>query len=135
MARKIVAENVKLKRAYVTPASADGTRILIDRLWPRGVMKANAAIDVWAKDIAPSTALRKWFGHDPARWQEFRRRYTEEIHQHGDRLDELRTLARKGPITLVFAAHDEAHNDAVVLREILLNRSAASKSPPASPRR
>jgi uncharacterized protein YeaO (DUF488 family) len=100
MVRRIVAKNIKLKRAYDSARSDDGTRILIDRLWPRGVRKVDAAIDLWAKDIAPSTALRRWFGHDPARWHEFRRR-----------------------ITLVFAAHDEAHNDAVVLREILLGRS------------
>ena len=128
MSKKIVAANIKLKRAYVSAGSGDGTRILIDRLWPRGVKKADAAIDLWAKDIAPSTALRKWFGHDPARWQNFRRRYSDEIHRRRDRLDELRTLARKGRITLVFAAHDELHNDAIVLRDILLGRSAAGKS-------
>jgi uncharacterized protein YeaO (DUF488 family) len=128
MGKRLVAANVRLKRAYNPPGAADGSRILIDRLWPRGVTKANAAIDLWAKDIAPSTTLRKWFGHDPARWQEFRRRYSEEIHRHRDRLDQLRTLARKGRITLVYAAHDEIHNDAVVLRDILLGRSAAQSS-------
>ncbi|MGY4402246.1 DUF488 domain-containing protein [Bradyrhizobium sp. USDA 3315] len=134
MSKKIVAENIKLKRAYDPARSGDGTRILIDRLWPRGVRKIDAAIDLWAKDIAPSTALRKWFGHDPARWHEFRRRYSDEIRRHQDRLDELRALARKGRITLVFAAHDEAHNDAVVLRETLLGRSIPRKSfpPPSS---
>ena len=123
MGKRLSAENVKLKRAYETPSTGDGTRILIDRLWPRGIGKADAAIDLWAKDIAPSTALRRWFGHDPARWCEFRRRYSEEIHQHRDRLGELRTRAREGRITLVFAAHDELHNDAVVLRGVLLGRS------------
>jgi uncharacterized protein YeaO (DUF488 family) len=123
MRKSIVAENIKLKRAYVPAGSRDGTRILIDRLWPRGVRKTDAAIDLWAKDIAPSAALRRWFGHDPARWHEFRRRYSEEIHQHRDRLGELRALAQRGRITLVFAAHDEGHNDAVVLREILLGRN------------
>ena len=123
MSKRITAENIKLKRAYDSAGSSDGTRILIDRLWPRGVSKADAAIDLWAKDLAPSTALRRWFGHDPARWHEFRRRYSEEITQHRDRLGELRALAQGGRITLVFAAHDEAHNDAVVLREILLSRS------------
>jgi uncharacterized protein YeaO (DUF488 family) len=132
MSKKIVAANIKLKRAYVSAGSGDGTRILIDRLWPRGVKKADAAIDLWAKDIAPSTALRRWFGHDPARWQDFRRRYSDEIHRRRDRLDELRTLARKGRITLVFAAHDEIHNDAIVLRDILLGRSAVGKSRPMS---
>ena len=137
MVRRIVAKNIKLKRAYDSARSDDGTRILIDRLWPRGVRKVDAAIDLWAKDIAPSTALRRWFGHDPARWHEFRRRYSEEIHQHPDRLGELRTLAQRGRITLVFAAHDEAHNDAVVLREILLGRSIPrgphSRSPSLAP--
>ena len=90
MSKRIVAENIKVKRAYDSAGSGDGTRILIDRLWPRGVRKADAAIDLWAKDIAPSTALRRWFGHDPARWHEFRRRYSEEIHRHRDRLGELR---------------------------------------------
>ena len=132
MSRRIVAENIRLKRAYDSASSGDGARILIDRLWPRGVRKADAAIDVWAKDIAPSTALRRWFGHDPARWHEFRRRYSEEIHRRRHQLDELRTLAQKGRITLVFAARDEAHNDAVVLREILLGRSIPRRPPPRS---
>src|SRR6476646_2416644 len=123
MSKRIVAENIKLKRAYDSAGSGDGTRILIDRLWPRGVRKADAAIDLWARDIAPSTSLRKWFGHDPARWDQFRRRYSNEIHRNRDRLRELRSLARNGRITLVFAAHDVAHNDAIVLREILLGRS------------
>ena len=132
MSRRIVAENIRLKRAYDSASPGDGARILIDRLWPRGVRKADAAIDVWAKDIAPSTALRRWFGHDPARWHEFRRRYSEEIHRRRNRLDELRTLAQKGRITLVFAARDETHNDAVVLREILLGRSIPRRPPPRS---
>ena len=125
MGRKIIAENIKLKRAYDEIHSGDGTRILVDRLWPRGVRKVDAAIDLWAKDIAPSTGLRKWFGHNPDRWTEFRRRYSEEMRQHRERLDELRALAQRGPITLVFAARDPAHNDAVVLREILLGRSTS----------
>jgi uncharacterized protein YeaO (DUF488 family) len=119
---RISARNVKLKRAYERPAASDGTRVLIDRLWPRGVKKADAAIALWAKELAPSTGLRQWFGHDPARWQEFRRRYAEEVRQRREELRELRRLARKGPLTLVFAAHDETHNDAVVLRGLLLGR-------------
>jgi len=117
----LVREHIEVRRIYDTDVEA-GYRILVDRLWPRGVRKADAAIDVWAKDIAPSTALRKWFGHDPARWLEFRRRYSEEVHRRRDWLDKLRTLARKGRITLVFAARDEVHNDAVVLRDVLLGR-------------
>jgi uncharacterized protein YeaO (DUF488 family) len=118
----VPAANVRLKRAYERPARSDGMRILIDRLWPRGVRKADAKLDRWLKDIAPSTALRTWFGHDPARWPEFRRRYAEEIRRHPDELAQLRVLARKGPITLLYAAHDELHNDAVVLRSLLLGR-------------
>jgi uncharacterized protein YeaO (DUF488 family) len=119
----IPPENIKLKRAYEPPAAGDGTRILVDRLWPRGVTKAAAAIDIWVKDIAPSTGLRQWFGHETDRWEEFRRRYVAELEQRPDRLTELRALARSGPITLVFGAHDQMHNDAVVLRKVLLNRS------------
>jgi uncharacterized protein YeaO (DUF488 family) len=122
MRRKIPARNVRLRRAYERPSAEDGTRILVDRLWPRGVSRSAAAIDRWMKDIAPSTALRKWFGHDPERWGEFRRRYAAEIRDHADQLAALRTAARAGPITLVFAARDERHNDAVVLRDVLLGR-------------
>lgn len=122
MSSKIRAVGVKLKRAYEPPTASDGRRILIDRLWPRGVSKAKAAIDGWLKEIAPSTALRKWFGHDPARWQEFRKRYAAEVRGHPERLRELRRLASEGPVTLVYSARDEAHNDAVVLRAILLGR-------------
>ena len=96
MSKRITADNVKLKRAYEPSAADDGTRILIDRLWPRGVKKVDAAIDQWVKDIAPSTALRKWFGHDPTRWQEFRSRYGVEIQKHPEQLDRLRALARRG---------------------------------------
>lgn len=121
MPRKILAHRIKLKRAY-NPPWRDGKRILTDRLWPRGVRKSEAAIDRWIKEIAPSATLRKWFGHDPARWQEFRRRYAAEIRDHADPLAELPAAARKGPITLVFGARDELHNDAVVLRDVLLGR-------------
>jgi uncharacterized protein YeaO (DUF488 family) len=120
MTKTLTAGNVKLKRAYERAVAGDGTRILIDRLWPRGVKKADAAIDQWVKDIAPSTALRKWFGHQPARWQEFRRRYAVEVRAHPKQLVLLRALARQGPITLVYSAHDEVHNDAVALRGFLL---------------
>ena len=120
MSGKIPATHVRLKRAYEPPAADDGTRILVDRLWPRGVKKTGAAIDEWMKEIAPSTALRKWFGHDSARWPEFRRRYKSEIREHPDELQRLRTLAQHGRITLVFAAHDETHNNAVAIRDLLL---------------
>ena len=120
---RISADHIRLKRAYEPPASDDGIRILIDRLWPRGVKKSDAAIDEWMKEIAPSTKLRKWFSHDPERWQEFRRRYQTEIRHHPDEFERLRTLAQRGRITLVFSAHDEAYNDAVVLKDLLLERT------------
>jgi uncharacterized protein YeaO (DUF488 family) len=116
----IPAERVRLKRAYEAPSAEDGTRILVDRLWPRGVRKADAAVDEWMKDIAPSTELRQWFGHDPEKWEEFCRRYRAELAQHGTELDRLREMAQGGVLTLVYAAHDETHNDAVVLRDVLL---------------
>ena len=121
MAASIRAGVIKLKRAYEPPSAGDGTRVLIDRLWPRGISKQKAKLDYWMKDIAPSTELRKWFGHDPTRWDEFRRRFTAELHEHPDLIAELRSLARKSPITLVYAAYDESHNDAVVLRDVLLD--------------
>lgn len=120
----IKTADVRLKRAYEKADRADGRRVLVDRLWPRGVSKAEAAIDEWLKDLAPSTELRKWFGHDPARWNEFQRRYAGEIHCHAELLAHLRQLARQGPITLVYSAHDEVHNDAVVLRDVLLGHHA-----------
>jgi uncharacterized protein YeaO (DUF488 family) len=136
MGSKVRAGSVKLKRAYEPPAASDGRRILIDRLWPRGVSKAKAAIDGWIKEIAPSTALRKWFGHDPARWEEFRRRYATEVGAHAALLEQVRALARKGPVTLVYAARDEAHNDAVALREMVLRGNAArGRGTPGAARR
>lgn len=128
MGKAIPPDNVRLKRAYESPARADGTRILIDRLWPRGVSKADAALDEWMKEIAPSAELRKWFGHDPAKWPEFQRRYARELRQRGDEIERLRGLARQGPLTLVFSARDEEHNDAVVLREVLLAHSQVSSA-------
>jgi uncharacterized protein YeaO (DUF488 family) len=120
MRARIAANNVKLKRVYEPPAREDGTRILIDRLWPRGLSKEDAALDLWMKEIAPTTELRKWFAHDPARWEEFRHRYADEVQRNAELLKQLWTLARQGPITLVYSARDEAHNDAVVLRDVLL---------------
>ena len=122
MSNRIGAANVKLKRAYEPAAEGDGLRILVDRLWPRGVSKAEAALDQWEKAVSPSTSLRKWFGHDPARWQEFRSRYAAEVREHPEPLSRLRALARKSPVTLVYSAHDEIHNDAVVLRDLVLGR-------------
>lgn len=111
--------NIQVKRAYLPPAPEDGVRVLVDRLWPRGVSKSDAKIDRWMKDLAPSTELRRWFGHDPGRWDEFRRRYEAELSGQADLLNELRAIAQKGPVTLVFGARDEAHNQAVALRDLL----------------
>jgi uncharacterized protein YeaO (DUF488 family) len=121
MEQELTVEDIRLKRAYDVAERSDGLRILVDRLWPRGVAKADAAIDHWMKELAPSTELRKWFGHDPARWNEFRRRFVTELRAHSVQLDQLRRFAHKKPITLIYSAHDELHNDAVVLRDVLLN--------------
>ena len=117
--------DIRLKRAYEPAAATDGTRVLIDRLWPRGVTKAEAAIDHWFRDLGPSTELRKWFGHDPVLFPEFRRRYTAELKRQGELLDELLRIASHGRLTLVYSAHDEEHNDAVVLNGVLLDRAKA----------
>jgi uncharacterized protein YeaO (DUF488 family) len=98
---RIPARHVVLKRAYEPAVAEDGNRILIDRLWPRGVSKADLAVTQWMKEIAPSTELRQWFGHDPERWGEFRRRYRDEVHRNARLLAQLRSLARAGPLTLV----------------------------------
>src|SRR3954452_20406034 len=111
--------DIRLKRAYDPPEPSDGYRVLIDRLWPRGVRRAEASLDEWARELAPSAELRRWFGHDPERFGEFRRRYTAELAEQDDKLRELRRRARHGTLTLVYAARDEEHNDAVVLAEIL----------------
>ncbi|MCC7328868.1 MAG: DUF488 domain-containing protein [Gammaproteobacteria bacterium] len=109
---------IRLKRAYEAPARSDGQRILVDRLWPRGLTRDKAAVDHWIKEVAPSSELRKWFGHDPERWPEFRRRYRAELKKN-PALAELRALARKGSITLLYSAKDEQHNQAVVLKQVL----------------
>jgi uncharacterized protein YeaO (DUF488 family) len=110
---------IRIKRIYEPPAAADGRRVLVDRLWPRGMAKDEAKVDEWLKEVAPSAELRTWFGHDPARWTEFRTRYREELEHQGELLDRLRAEARKGTVTLLFAAKDEEHNNAVVLKELL----------------
>ncbi len=109
---------VLLKRAYEAPAPSDGCRVLVDRFWPRGVKKDKAGIDLWLKDVAPSPALCRWFGHDPAKWEEFRQRYGAELEVN-PALQELRSLLRHGTVTLVFGARDLQHNHALVLEEAL----------------
>ena len=120
MSTTLAASHVHIKRAYEPAAPDDGERILIDRLWPRGIKKEALALSQWNKELSPSTGLRKWFGHDPALWQEFRSRYAAELQPHAALLDDLRTLARMHTVTLVYGAHDETHNNAVALREFLL---------------
>lgn len=109
----------RIKRVYEAPAASDGTRILVDRLWPRGLSKEKARVDLWLKTVAPSTELRKWFGHDPERWDEFRRRYQAELGANTEAVHALKAELGKGPAVLVYGARDEAHNDAVVLAEWL----------------
>jgi len=111
--------DIRLKRAYEPAESADGYRVLIDRLWPRGVSRGRAKLDEWERELPPSTELRKWFGHEPSRFEEFRRRYIEELRRERPRIAELRRRAREGTLTLVYSARDTEHNDAVVLAEVL----------------
>lgn len=115
------ALDVRTKRIYEKPAPGDGFRMLVDRVWPRGISRQRARLDEWDRTLSPSTELRKWFGHDPGRYEEFRRRYLEELQGHRDRLAELRSLARQGTLTLVYGAKDPAHNQAIVLAEVLRN--------------
>jgi uncharacterized protein YeaO (DUF488 family) len=113
------AMDVRVKRAYEPVSPGDGYRVLIDRLWPRGVSREQAQLDEWHKDLSPSTELREWFGHDPGRFEEFRRRYVEELRARRPRIAELRRRAREGRLTLVHSARDTEHNDAVVLAEVV----------------
>lgn len=115
---------LQLKRAYEPASPDDGCRVLVERLWPRGVSKQRAAIDTWLKDVAPSAELRKWYGHDPERWQEFRRRYWRELRANREAVNELREKERGGKVTLVYAAHDEEHSGALALRQFLVRQRA-----------
>jgi uncharacterized protein YeaO (DUF488 family) len=113
---------IRLKRAYEKAERADGTRILVDRLWPRGLTKDKAAIDLWLKEVAPSTELRKWFGHDPKKWRNFRSRYRTELKQHSTPLQLIKSKAKEGVVTLIYGARDQEHNEALILREFLAAR-------------
>ena len=117
--------DIRIKRAFEKASGEDGLRVLVDRLWPRGLRKEDAAIDLWLKELAPSAELRIWFGHDPVRWEEFRRRYLAELALKTALLDEIRRSAAGRKLTLIYAAKDEAHNQAVVLRDLL-----AAAAPP-----
>lgn len=114
-----MSHKLKIKRVYEKPEPGDGTRILVDRLWPRGLSKAKAKLDLWLKEIAPSTERRKWFEHDPKKWRSFRSRYQTELKQRGDQLQLIKSRAREGVVTLVYGAHDQEHNEAVVLKQLL----------------
>ncbi|HET9336300.1 MAG TPA: DUF488 domain-containing protein [Sphingomicrobium sp.] len=116
------AANIKIKRAYEPAEADDGARVLVDRLWPRGISKQEASLYQWNRELAPSPELRKWFGHQVSRWPEFSRRYRLELARHAEALTELRRRVQKGPVTLVYAAKDERHNHAIVLRSVLLGR-------------
>jgi len=114
---------IKIKRVYLQPEEEDGRRILVDRLWPRGLTKEKAHVDLWLKEIGPSTELRKWFGHDPAKWKEFESRYRVELKAKNEELSLLRQEAAQGAVTLLYGARDEDHNEAVVLKKILTSHS------------
>ena len=113
---------IRLKRVYEPPSRTDGSRILVDRLWPRGLTKERAAVTLWLKDVAPSTELRKWFGHAPARWKPFQARYRKELREKKDVLELLKRKSKAHTVTLVYAARDEQHNEALVLKRILQGR-------------
>jgi uncharacterized protein YeaO (DUF488 family) len=118
---------IKIKRAYEPASPEDGARILVDRLWPRGLSKERAAIDLWLKDIAPSDELRKWYGHDPGKWPEFERRYFKELQAKGNELKEIRARARKGDVTLLYGTKEREFNNAHALRDYLKGRGGSRK--------
>lgn len=114
---------IKLKRAYETVSPTDGTRLLVERLWPRGLSKDKLKLDGWIREVAPSTELRKWFGHDPAKWRQFRSRYFRELDARPESWRSLVSLSRRGTVTLIYSSHDEEHNNAVALREYLQSKT------------
>jgi uncharacterized protein YeaO (DUF488 family) len=117
---------IAVKRAYDPVSRADGTRFLVERLWPRGISKAKLRVDAWLKEVGPSTKLRKWFSHDPAKWDEFRRRYRRELDSRPEAWQPIVSAARRGPVTLVYSSHDTEHNNAVALQKYLSRRRAPS---------
>jgi uncharacterized protein YeaO (DUF488 family) len=121
--------SIRLKRVYERPSASDGMRVLVDRLWPRGLTKQAVSADLWLKNAAPSTVLRQWFGHDPDRWAGFSRRYRIELERQPEVLELIDDLRRSAPVTLIYGARDEVHNHAVILQKVLEHRS------PARPRR
>lgn len=115
---------IKIKRVYDEPEKSDGFRVLVDRVWPRGFSKEKAHVDLWLKEIGPSTELRKWFNHDPEKWTEFKKRYKKELDKNKDVFTSLLDEVKKGDVTLVYSAKDETHNQAVVILEKLKNKTA-----------
>jgi uncharacterized protein YeaO (DUF488 family) len=127
---------IRVKRTYEPPTRGDGRRVLVERLWPRGMKKEALAADAWLKDVAPSTELRKWFDHRVERWDEFRRRYRDELKAHPDAWQPIVDAGRRGTVTLLYSAHDTFHNGAIVLRDYLMERNGKRRSPRrAGPRR
>lgn len=123
---------IRCRRIHEPASPEDGIRVLVDRVWPRGIRKADARLDHWFRDVAPSTALRKWFAHDPARFEEFRQRYRVELESEPERLPPLMALARSGTVTLLYAARDTRHNQAMVLADLLREQLCSSLDEPAS---
>ena len=121
---------IRIKRTYDPPARGDGQRILVERLWPRGMKKEALELDAWRKDVAPSTELRQWFGHRPERWKEFRRRYEAELSANDDAWSPILAASNKGPVTLLYSAHDVEHNGALVLRDFLARRQRRRRHAP-----
>ncbi len=126
---------IQAKRVYEAPSRTDGLRVLVDRLWPRGLTKEHAAVDLWLKDVAPSTELRKWFGHDPSKWRRFQARYREELRKKKDALVILRRDSKQRTVTLVYGARDEEHNAALVLKQVLEGRRMGDQPREPSSRR
>lgn len=125
---------IQLQRAYDAPGKADGTRILVERLWPRGIKKESLKLDDWRRDVGPTTELRKWFSHDPAKWEEFRRRYFAELEANREAWEPIAEAAQQGTVTLIYSSHDTEHNNAVALAEFLgkhLPKKKAAKKPAA----
>lgn len=127
VSRKRSGPAVRVKRVYDDPQANDGARVLIDRLWPRGLSKARAAADLWLKDAAPSTALRRWYGHDPRRWESFGRKYRSEVAKRESTLQLLREMRSRGPLTLLYGSRDTEHNHALLLRDILEKGNAQAE--------
>ena len=119
----------KLKRAYEKPSPDDGSRILVERLWPRGLTKERAAVDLWLKEVAPSPELRKWFGHDPAKWEQFQERYWKELEEKEEAVQLLKQESERGTVTLVYAARDMEHNSALALKRFLEGQAGGSRRP------